>query len=49
VALTSPYVLRAEALHLMRFDYAAAAKKIPDMEKILGTGGADRKDPRGVQ
>jgi ABC-type Fe3+ transport system substrate-binding protein len=36
VAILSPYIRRPETLHLMHFDYAAAAEKLPQMEKILG-------------
>jgi iron(III) transport system substrate-binding protein len=44
VAITSPYIRRHETLHLLRFDYAAAAKKIVDMEKILETEPAPTSD-----
>jgi iron(III) transport system substrate-binding protein len=37
-AILSPYVRHIEALRLLPVDYAAAAKKLPEMGKILGTG-----------
>ena len=46
VAAISSRIWRVESLHVMRIDYAAAARKLPDMEKILDVASNGQVDSK---
>ena len=46
VAAISSRIWRVESLHVMRIDYAAAARKLPDMEKILAVASNGQVDSK---